>query len=91
MPHIDSTEFGSITIDGKRYEHDIVLTSEGKLREGRTEARHLIGRKEFFDLLFERPGVIIIGTGQGGALEVAKEVRNSPANTSGHTEVQRAL
>jgi hypothetical protein len=74
MVKIDSTSFGFITIDGKTYSHDVIVTSEGKVKEGRTEVRHLIGRKEFFDLLFERPEAIVIGSGQGGALEISEEI-----------------
>jgi len=74
MVYIDSTSFGFITIDKKTYSHDVIVTSEGKVKEGRTEVRHLLGRREFFDLLFERPEVILIGSGQGGALEVSEEI-----------------
>lgn len=71
---IDSTRFGSIAIDGKAYDHDVIITWEGKVKEARTQTRHLIAKKEFFDLLFERPDVIVVGTGQYGDVEVSAEV-----------------
>jgi hypothetical protein len=74
MSQIDSTSFGQIVIGGKTYRHDVIITSAGKLKEGRTAVRHVVGRDEFFQLVFERPDVVLIGTGQYGALRVAGEV-----------------
>ena len=32
-PHIDSTRFGSITISGEEYDHDIVIGLDGIVRK----------------------------------------------------------
>jgi hypothetical protein len=32
-PSIDGTQFGSITISGERYEHDVVIRLHGKVRK----------------------------------------------------------
>ncbi len=32
-PHIDGTEFGSITVDGESYEHDIVIRLSGNVKK----------------------------------------------------------
>lgn len=74
MVKIDSTEFGLIIIDGKRYRGDVIVNWEGKVKEIETETRHLIDKKEFFILLFERPEIIIIGTGVNGLMEISPEV-----------------
>jgi hypothetical protein len=82
MPHIDSTEFGSITIDGQKYDQVLIVGREvrerdrAKLKElfGTT---HKIGQWEVEDLLSNNPEVIIIGTGQEGALEVDDWVKNA--------------
>ena len=71
---IDSTRFGSITVNGKKYESDVIVTWEGRVKEARTEVRHLIGEADFLKLLFERPDIIIIGTGQYGAMEIGESV-----------------
>jgi hypothetical protein len=34
MP-IDATEFGSITVDGKTYEHDVIIRLSGKVEKRR--------------------------------------------------------
>ena len=32
-PHIDSTSFGSITIDGEKYDHDVMIRLFGKVKK----------------------------------------------------------
>lgn len=73
---IDSTEFGSITANGKKYEHDIVINSEGTIKKGWLQTRHLIGEKEFYDFSKENPEVIIIGNGQYGACDISDDFLN---------------
>ncbi len=72
---IDSTRFGSITIDGKTYDSDVVVTWEGRVKEARTEVRHEIGESDFLKLLFERSDIVVIGTGQYGDMKVSEDVR----------------
>lgn len=74
MVVIDSTSFGSITIDEKKYDYDVIVTWQGKIKEGMTETRHLISEQEFLKLIFERPDVIVIGTGHGRCLNVSSKV-----------------
>jgi len=74
-PRIDSTSFGSIKIDGKTYESDVMVTWMGKVKEAQTEVRHFIGEADFLKLLFERPDVVVVGTGQQGCMEVGEGVR----------------
>jgi len=71
---IDSTKFGSITIGGKTYESDVIVTWEWKVKEAKTETRHAIAEQDFCNLLFERPDVVVIGTGQSGEMKVSKGV-----------------
>ena len=70
---IDSTEFGSITIDGKKYEYDVVVSYDGKIRKGWLQTRHLIDKKEFSDFVKEKPEIIIIGNGQYGDCGVSDD------------------
>ena len=71
---ISSTKFGSITISGKTYEHDVIVTWEGKVRPAHVDIRHIIGEKELAQLLLERPEIIVIGLGQSGLMKLAPEV-----------------
>jgi len=78
MPHIDSTKFGEIVIDGKKYGQILIIggavfeRDEKKLRKlfGTT---HQIGNWEIEALLQESPEIVIIGTGQEGVLKVEND------------------
>ncbi len=71
MATIDKTEFGHIVVDGKRYDHDVIITPT-KVTESRTKARHEIGVEEFLTMFKEKPEIIIIGTGQHGEMKVSQ-------------------
>jgi hypothetical protein len=63
-PKIDDTWFGSITVEGTRYEHDIIIRLSGKVRK-RNKAlskavygtSHTISRAEIEELYERRPNI----------------------------------
>jgi len=73
---IDSTDFGSITINSKRYNNDVIVSYKDVVREGKTQKRHLISKKDLDILLKEKPDVVVIGTGQDGYLQISPDVFN---------------
>jgi hypothetical protein len=75
MVLINSTEFGSITIDGRTYYNDVIVFWDGEIKEARTFIRHLFGNNEFQELMRKGPEVIVVGTGDSGFLKVSDEVR----------------
>ncbi|MGB4253542.1 MAG: MTH938/NDUFAF3 family protein [Minisyncoccales bacterium] len=87
MPYINSTEFGSITIDNKEYGqvliigNSIIERDHSKLNK-LFGTSHKIGRWEVEKLLEGNPDFILIGTGQSGVMKVGKEVLNK-LNKSG--------
>jgi len=78
MAYIDSTSFGSITINSKLYGNDIKVLASGKIlnRLG-PKGSHRICIEEFNEILGEtkRPKTIIIGTGQGGVAKLESGVK----------------
>lgn len=81
MPNINSTEFGSITIDNKKYSQVIIVGKKVYEREydklkKQFDTSHKIGDWELEELLSENPEIIIIGTGQDGVLVVDEEIIN---------------
>ncbi|HDI86385.1 MAG TPA: hypothetical protein ENF83_03140 [Candidatus Korarchaeota archaeon] len=72
----ESTGFGYVVIDGKRYGHDVVLTDEVRPRRKelskslRSRFGHtpLTGEEILAYFRDYRPEVIVVGTGQFGAL-----------------------
>ena len=80
MPHISSTNFGSVTVDGKKYHQvlmvgDSVLERDYKRLKREHGTSHIIPGWEIEKLLEGIPEVIVIATGQDGALKVTDRVR----------------
>ena len=69
---IDSYRFGQITVDGRSYGHDVVLTSAGARPWVRAQSHSLL-REEAEPFLESDPEVVIIGTGAMGVMEVSSE------------------
>jgi hypothetical protein len=79
-PSIDGTSFGSITVDGKAYEHDIVIRPKGKVKKRKkklskemTGSSHMVSREEAEHIYREGATLVIIGCGQYGALTLSPE------------------
>lgn len=71
MVQIDSTSFGSITVGGKRYAHDVWIFADGSIR--RRDRDHEFTLDELDILLDGRPEVVIVGTGQSGCVEIDED------------------
>lgn len=79
-PKIDSTRFGSITIEGVTFEHDVVIRLDGepekrnkKLSKAIYGTSHVISLDEARDLYEENAERLIIGTGQNGMVSLSDE------------------
>jgi hypothetical protein len=79
-PSIDGTAFGSITIAGEVYEHDIVIRLSGtvkkrkkKLSKAEYGTSHMVSLAEA-EHIFEPGGKwLILGSGQSGSVELSEE------------------
>ncbi|MGC8851105.1 MAG: MTH938/NDUFAF3 family protein [Candidatus Micrarchaeia archaeon] len=92
MVCFESTGFGWVTADGKKYRD--VLVVAGKLRErdlGRLHklfgTGHKIGEWEVEALCGGKPEVILVGNGQDGVLEVGADLREAAARAGAELEV----
>lgn len=79
MP-IDKTEFGSITIDGKTYDHDVIikLSSEvekrrKKLSKEKYGTSHIISKAEAKSVFEDGCDVLIVGAGHNGNVSLSQE------------------
>ena len=77
---INGTEFGSITIDGETYPHDVLIRLSGKIgkRKKKLSKRHYgtshIMSLEEAEFVFEKGcALLIVGTGQNGNLRLSPE------------------
>mgnify|MGYP006307301935 CR=1 FL=1 len=79
-PEINSTSFGSITIDGKKYEKDQIIELSGNVRKRKKKlskkvygTSHTISEEEAEAIFEEGVEIIIIGTGQYGRAELSDQ------------------
>ncbi len=77
---IDDTEFGSITIDGETYPHDVLIRLSGKIRKRKKKlskerygTSHIMSLEEA-EFVYEKGcRLLIVGTGQNGTLRLSPE------------------
>ncbi len=79
-PTIDGTAFGSITIDGTPYEHDVIIRPSGKVKKRKkklSKARygtsHILSVEEAQHVYRKGAARLIIGTGQQGLVKLSDE------------------
>lgn len=72
---IDSYDFGRITIDGKRYNTDLLVFPD-KIKTGwwRKEG-HRLQIADLNEVLEAKPEVLVVGTGYSGMMNVPPETR----------------
>jgi hypothetical protein len=82
-PKIDSTSFGSITVDGNTYEYDILIRLNGmiekrekKLSKELYGTSHKISLQEAKYIYEDGTEKIIIGTGQTGFVKLSEEAED---------------
>lgn len=79
-PKIDSTSFGFITVEGRKFEHDILIRRDGNVEKRMKKlSKELYGTSHILSLEEARhiyeTGIekLIVGTGQTGFVELSKE------------------
>ena len=77
---IEATTFGSITIDGKTYEHDVIIRLSGKVEKRRKKlskekygTSHLVSKEEAKFIYENGSDLLIIGAGQEGNVRLSPE------------------
>jgi hypothetical protein len=69
---INSTSFGSITINNKTYDHDVWIFADKTIEK--RNRNHEFTLEEFNIITKDNPEILIIGTGQNGVVTIAKDV-----------------
>ena len=79
-PRIDSTQFGSITINGSKIEHDVLIYLSGKVKKRKKKrSKAVFGTSHTISLaeaeyIFENGAEqLIIGSGQYGMVNLSTE------------------
>ena len=71
-PRIDSAFFGSLLVDGRKYNNDLVVSWNGDVKD--RPSSHDFTGAEMNNMLMSDPDVIVVGTGHSGMLKVAHDV-----------------
>ena len=81
-PHIDGTSFGSITIGGTRYDHDVLIRRSGAIKKRKKKlskaiygTSHVLSLDEAQHVYEEGAKRLIVGAGQYGRLGLSDEAR----------------
>jgi hypothetical protein len=79
-PRIDRTRFGSVTIDGKVFEHDVIIRLDGKVAKRKKRlskavygTSHTISLAEARHIYQKGAARLIIGAGQSGMVALSDE------------------
>jgi hypothetical protein len=79
-PHIDQTNFGSITIEGVCFEHDVLIRLSGQIEKRKKKlskavygTSHIVSRKEAEHTYENGVKRLIIGTGQYNNVTLSDE------------------
>lgn len=79
---IDGTRFGSITIDGRTYDHDVVVALSGEVRKRKKKlskeqygTSHIISKAEAKSVFEKGCEEIFVGAGQDGNLRLSPEAQ----------------
>jgi|SRR6185369_13991786 len=77
---IDGTEFGSITIDGVYYSHDVLIRQSGEIEKRKKKlskeqygTSHIMSLAEAEYIHEKGSKLLIVGTGQSGNLHLSPE------------------
>jgi hypothetical protein len=80
QPRIDGTRFGSVTIDGQVYEHDVIIRLGGavekrkkKLSKAVHGTSHIISSAEAKHVHQNGATLLLIGAGQDGTVTLSDE------------------
>ncbi len=79
---IQETTFGSITIGGKIYQHDVVIEPGGAVRKRKKKlskrvygTSHQVSLDEIQDVYAQGARLLVVGTGQFDQLRLSKEAQ----------------
>lgn len=85
-PNIGHYSFGAVTIDGARYNNDVIIYPGGIEEWWRREG-HLVQIADITAALAGNPDVLVIGTGHSGMMRVAPEVRQACSDQGVRLEI----
>lgn len=74
MAKINSSTYGSITIDNVTYNHDVYIFPSGKVEQ--REYGHTFTKEQAEHVLKENPEAVVIGKGTSGMASLSNDARS---------------
>lgn len=71
---IEDYSFGKININGKEYNHDVIISSDG-INDWWREESHWVNLDDIKDIVEKKPKTIIFGIGNSGIMKIADETK----------------
>ncbi len=82
-PLIDKTSFGSITINGKTFQHDVIICLNGNVKNRKENLSsttvyksHVVSLEEAKNIYEDGAKRLIIGSGQYGIVKLSEEAKD---------------
>jgi len=75
---IEEYHFGSLTIDGKTYHHDLEIHwmfSKTEVLDWQRDESHIIDVEDVKRAVEQKPDVIVIGTGESGVAKITEPAK----------------
>ena len=92
-PHISATKFGSITIEGKKFNHDVFICLDGTVKKRKKKlskevygTSHILSLAEAEHIYEEGAERLIFGIGQSGMAKVSEEAMSFFSQKGCHIE-----
>jgi len=73
---IEDYHFGSIEINGQKFENDVFIDLNEKVSSWWREESHLFQKKDIESFLEKKPEIIIFGTGKSGIARLSQELKD---------------
>ena len=95
IPLINKTSFGAITVDGNSYDHDIIITLDGKVKKRKKKlsklvygTSHKISLDEIRFIYQDKSDGIVIGSGQHGVAKLSDEANEFLRSKNCHVVIK---
>ena len=73
--HIDSYQFGLVTIDGVSYNNDVIILGDTVQSNWWRKRGHSLSPEDVQSIIEAKPSTLVVGCGASGLMKVAEETR----------------
>ena len=86
---ITNYKFGEITIDGKKFRHDVIIYPDRVDANWWRKEGHKLAIEDLKEVLEDLPEILIIGTGANGVMKVPSDVKRQLESKGIHVIIEK--